>query len=185
ADIRDLELLVNNAGFGTVGSFVEVARQKHDAMIQVHITALVRLTHAALPGMLARRKGHIINVSSVAGILPLRSELYGASKSFGITFSEALQSQLNGSGVKVQALCPGFTITEFHETPEYQNNFQRSRIPSFAWLNAEQVVRASLASLSYRGVICVPGFLYKIIVLFAKLPLSGMLIRYIGARFIR
>lgn len=184
ASLPSLEILVNNAGFGTVGSFVEVERGKHDAMIQVHITAPVMLTHAALPGMLIRRKGHIINVASVAGILPLRSELYSTTKAFLIQFSETLQTKLGGSGVYLQALCPGFTVTEFHQTSEY-TGFRRDKIPGFLWLSAEQVVRESLIALQRHQLICIPGGWYRLIVGLARAPISSSLIHYVGTHFLR
>lgn len=156
-----LELLVNNAGFGTNGSFDSVDPAKHEAMLQVHVNAPVLLCRAALPGMLARKHGFIINVASMAGLLPLRSVLYGSTKAFLITFSQTLEDSLIGSGVHIQALCPGFTITEFHETSEYEH-YDRRRIPKLFWLSAEEVVRVSLADLHRRKVICIPGWLYRI-----------------------
>ena len=130
-----LDLLVNNAGFGTHGRFFQVESDKHAAMLQVHVNASVLLTHAALPGMIARHQGYIINVASMAGLIPIRSVLYGTTKAFLVNFSEALQTELRGTGVKLQALCPGFTYTEFHDTPEY-TGFNRRKIPRILWLTS-------------------------------------------------
>jgi len=177
-----LDLLINNAGFGTNGPFVAVERSAHDAMLQVHITAAVRLTHAALPGMLARGQGGIINVASMAGILPIRSELYGSTKAFLILFSQAVQSQLRGRGVHIQALCPGFTITEFHETPAFAG-FDRRQIPRWLWLHASKVVHDSLQALPRQAVVCIPGVQYRLIALLTRLPLAGAITRFVGDHF--
>ena len=176
-----LDLLVNNAGFGTNGRFSQVDPSKHAAMLQVHVNASVLLSHAALPGMLARRQGYIINMASMAGLIPIRNVLYGTTKAFLVNFSEALQAELRGKGIKIQALCPGFTYTEFHETPEYIE-FNRRKIPRLLWLSSEQVVRESLAHLERRTVICIPGFQYKLIGMVARNNLSGYIVRKIGAR---
>ena len=176
-----LDLLVNNAGFGTNGKFYEVEARKNAAMLQVHVNASVLLAHAAIPGMIARGEGAIINVSSVAGLIPIRSVLYASTKAFLVTFSEVLQTELHGPGVKVQALCPGFTVTEFHDTPEL-TGFKRSRIPRILWLTSEQVVRESIEHLKRKSVICIPGFQYKIISVIARNSLSGFFVRAIGTR---
>jgi short-subunit dehydrogenase len=177
----DLEILVNNAGFGTKGHFAKVEPYKHDAMVQVHVNAAVLLSRAALPGMIANHRGYIINVASIAGLLPLRGVIYGSTKSFLIFFSQALESDLKGSGVHIQALCPGFTYTEFHDTPEHQG-FDRKRIPGFLWLNAEQVVRESLATLPRNKVICIPGWQYRIIGALARNSFSSAIVLAIGRK---
>jgi short-subunit dehydrogenase len=179
--LPSLDLLINNAGFGTHGRFAQVISSKHAAQLHVHVTASVLLTHAAMPGMIARRQGNIINVSSMAGLIPIRSVLYGTTKAFLVNFSEALDTELRGSGVRIQALCPGFTYTEFHDTPEY-TGFDRRRIPRFLWLTSAEVVRESLDHLNRRSVICIPGFQYKIIGIIARNNISGYFIRRIGAR---
>ena len=176
-----LDLLVNNAGFGTNGRFSQVDPSKHAAMLQVHVNASVLLSHAALPGMLARHRGYLINVASMAGLIPIRNVLYGTTKAFLVDFSEALQTELRGKGIKIQALCPGFTYTEFHETPEY-TGFNRRKIPRTLWLTSAQVVRVSLDHLERRAVICIPGLQYKIIGVIARNNLSGYIVRKIGAQ---
>jgi short-subunit dehydrogenase len=177
-----LDMLVNNAGFGTHGTFQEVDSNKHAAMLQVHVTASVLLTHAALAGMIARHQGYIINVASMAGLIPIRSVLYGTTKAFLVNFSEALQNQVRGTGIRVQALCPGFTYTEFHDTPEY-TSFNRRKIPGLLWLSSTQVVRESLDHLNRRNVICIPGFQYKVIGIIARNRFIGSVARLISTRF--
>ena len=177
AEVNTLDTLINNAGFGTSGPFVEVGLAKQVEMIHVHVTASVRLCHAALPGMIARRRGAIINVSSVAAFWPLPGNAtYAATKAYLITFSEALRTELLGTGVKVQALCPGFTYTEFHDKPRFEG-FERSAIPAMMWMSAEDVVAASLKALRRDQVICVPGFKNRLIVALAGNPLTPLLLR--------
>ena len=178
----NLELLVNNAGFGTMGRFLRVDAEKELAMVQVHMTAPVMLCRAVLPDMISRNKGAIINVASIAGIIPIRSVLYGTSKAFLISFSEALQAELRNSEVRVQALCPGFIHTEFHDTSEY-TRFSRASIPQFLWLQPQQVESESLKSLQGKKVICIPGFLYRFAGTVARNPLSSGLI-ILAARLI-
>ncbi len=160
---NDLTLLINNAGFGTRGSFDQVEFARHLGMIDVHVIATVRLTHAALPGMKARGRGAIINVSSLAGFVPRKgSATYGATKAYLNSFSQALGEELRGAGVKVQALCPGFTYTEFHDTRAMEG-FSRSEIPKMFWMSAEEVVAHSLAALERNQVICIPGLRNRVL----------------------
>ena len=151
---RSLDLLVNNAGFGTTGRFADLDVDREEDEIRLNVLALVRLTRAALPGMIARGHGGIINVSSMSGFQPgPYTATYGGTKAFVNSFTEALSEELRGTGVKVQALCPGFTRTEFQE----RAGLDVSAIPSFAWMGAEAVVDASVAALERDQVICVPG----------------------------
>lgn len=152
-----LELLVNNAGFGTTGHFADVALEKHLDMLHVHITATMRLTHAALKGMLARRSGGIVNVSSLSAYLAMPNAVtYCTTKMGLITFSQALAKELTNTGVHVQALCPGFTYTEFHDTPEFAK-FNRADVSAGLWMPAADVVNESLAALESGTVVCIPG----------------------------
>ena len=178
----NLEILVNNAGFGTKGRFQHVDPQKLDAMAQVHMTAPILLSRAALSVMLPRQRGNIINVASMAGFFPYRSVLYGSSKAFLISFSQSLDDQLAGTGVHVQALCPGFTRTEFHSTDELRG-FNHHSIPKLLWLTSEQVVRHSLNDLRRHRQVSIPGWQYRFIALFARNSLLTAFIRGV-ARYI-
>ncbi|BCX05486.1 MAG: dehydrogenase [Candidatus Roseilinea sp.] len=153
-----LDLLINNAGFGTVGKYADLPFQSQLDMLRVHVTATMHLTKAALPGMLRRQRGGIINVASTAGWYPLSGNAtYSATKRYLINFSESLQAELEGSGVCVQALCPGFTYSEFHDREPYRaSGFRREQLPAFVWQTAEEVVEASLNALG-REVVCIPG----------------------------
>jgi short-subunit dehydrogenase len=149
-----LELLVNDAGMGDFGRFVARDRDREEAEIRLNVLAVVRLTHAALPGMIARGRGAVINVSSLAAFQPTAyMASYGATKAFLNSFTGALHEELRGTGVAVQALCPGFTHTEIFA----HAGADPSALPSFLWMEPEEVVATSLAALARGDVICVPG----------------------------
>ena len=156
-----IDVLVNNAGLGTKGDFHEVDLAHEEHMLRVNVRAVMRLTHAALPSMVARRSGAIVNVSSVAGFAPgARAVTYSASKAYVTNFSESLHLQYAEHGVKVLALCPGFTRTEFHSRAE----MDVSGIPARMWLDAEEVVATALTDLDKGRSLSVPGAQYKAIV---------------------
>lgn len=141
---RPIDLLVNNAGFGTRGYFAELAVDTEDTEIRVNVLAPVRLAHAALPGMLERGRGGIVNVSSMAALQPLpRWATYAATKAFLTSFSEALHEEVRGQGVSVLALMPGFTVTEFHDKAP----MAPSSIPGPFWMTAADVVHSGLKAL--------------------------------------
>ena len=170
----DLDLLVNNAGFGTVGPFAKLDVAKEEEQIRLNVIALMRLTRAALPGMIARRSGSIINVSSMAAFQPAPyNATYGATKAFVNSFTEAVHEELRGTGVVVQALCPGFTRTEFQQ----RAGIDVSSVPSFAWMTPEAVVDASLSALHSGEVLCIPGRANR-----ALMTLTGALPRSITRR---
>jgi short-subunit dehydrogenase len=149
-----LELVVNDAGMGDFGAFATRDLEVEDAEIRLNVLAVVRLTHAALRGMLRRGRGAVINVSSTAAFQPCPyAATYGATKAFLNSFTEALDLELRGSGVRVQALCPGLTHTEIFE----KAGADVSRLPSFLWMESDAVVAESLAALKRGGVVCVPG----------------------------
>lgn len=174
AEIQDLDLLVNNAGFGTGGNFATLDLPPELQMIRLHVTASVRLIHAALPGMIRRHQGGIINVASIAGLLPMPGNAtYGATKSYLIFFTGSLNAELAGTGVRVQALCPGFTLSEFHDVVQ----MDRSVIPSFLWCRAEDVVAESLQGLREGREVVIPGAVYKLLGLILKVPLVAPLAR--------
>lgn len=160
AEIDNLDFLVNNAGFGTAGTFVKNEIASQDAMIRVHVTASVRLTRAALPGMLARRCGAIVNVASLVAFYPVTgSATYSATKAYLKSFTEALHQELAGTGVRVQALCPGFTRTEFQSV----GKIDEVGIPDFMWMSPEVVTAQSLRDLDAGRVISVPGAGYRLL----------------------
>ena len=172
--LDDLTLLVNNAGFGAGGGFARNPAKPELKMIRVHVLASVRLARAVLPGMLDRGHGAIINVSSMAGFVPMPgSATYGATKAYLNSFSETLRVELAGSGVRVQALCPGMTHTELHQAA----GLREARIPRIAWMTAEYVVAESLKGLRENRTVVVPGLLYKILYLVANSLLGARLIR--------
>jgi short-subunit dehydrogenase len=157
--IEDLEMLVNNAGYASVRRFREEDIDGQEDIIRVHVIATVRLTHAALPGMLRRGKGSIINVSSVAAfMISPNSTTYCATKLYLNSFTESMHLELRGTGVRVQVLCPGFTISDFHKKLGYDTSgtFFRS------FMSAEKVVDTSLRALKRGKVVCIPGLKYKI-----------------------
>jgi len=151
---RSLELLVNDAGLGDFEPFAESEWARSESEIRVNVLAMVRLTHAALPGMVRRGRGAVINVSSTAAFTPCpRFAVYGATKAFVNSFTEALHFELAGTGVRVQALCPGLTTTEIFT----RAGADTSGLPGFFWMEPEAVVEESLAALAKDGVVCVPG----------------------------
>lgn len=180
---QGVDLLVNNAGLGTKGAFHEVDLDHEEHMLRVNVRAVMRLTHAALPSMVARRSGAIVNVSSVAGFAPgARAVTYSASKAWVTNFSESLHLQYAGQGVKVLALCPGFTRTEFHSRAEMDT----SGIPDRLWLDADQVVRTALHDLERGRSLSVPGGQYKAIVTATRVIPPGVqrtVLRALQSRF--
>jgi uncharacterized protein len=156
-----IELLINNAGFGTLGRFWEADIEGQKRMHEVHVMATMRLTHAALTQMVTRARGGVISVSSVAAFGQSPGNVsYCATKAWINSFTEGLDMELRGihSPVRVQALCPGFTVTEFHET----FGMDPRKIPRFLWLNADDVVESSLKAFARGKVIVVPNWKYKI-----------------------
>jgi short-subunit dehydrogenase len=162
-------MLVNNAGFGTAGQFATIDLARQMDMIHVHLLASVRLTRAVLPGMIARNRGAIINVSSMAGFVPLPENVtYCATKAYLNSFSQALQIELAGTGVQVQALCPGFTYTEFHGPPG-PTGYNRGFIPKALWMSAEDVVDGSLKALERDKIVYVPGLKNRLLAMIIHL----------------
>jgi short-subunit dehydrogenase len=171
--IRDenrLELLVNNAGFGAMGNFHEAALAPQITMHRLHIMAVVRLIHAALPGLVAKNRGGVINVSSVAAYARMPGHAsYDATKAWMNAFTECLHLELKsiGSRVRVQALCPGYTRTEFHDVL----GMDRTRVMPVRslWMSAEFVVNESLRGLRRGDWFVIPGWRYRALVRLSRL----------------
>jgi uncharacterized protein len=139
----EVDYLANNAGFGTRGNFAALPIEREIEEIELNVTALVALTRLFIPAMIARKRGTIINVSSVGGFTPVPyMATYGATKAFVLSFSEALAEELSGTGVTVMALCPGATRTEFQKVA----NVNEARMPSFTFMDAETVVRQAIGA---------------------------------------
>lgn len=152
-----LQYLVNNAGFGAVGNFAQSSIAGQRAMVNLHIDASITLCRGALPFMQEQGGGAIINVSSLGALVPGKGmATYGATKAFLNYFSLALQDELAGTGIEVQALCPGFTRTEFHGST-VDEGFDPTRIPESMWMTSAAVVAASLDALGRGKVLVVPG----------------------------
>jgi hypothetical protein len=153
---RPVDLLVNNAGFTLRKPFVANDIADEEAMLDVLVRAILRLTHAALPGMVERGHGAVVNVSSVAGWVPRGT--YGAAKAWVTSFTQGLDGQLEGTRVRAMVLVPGFVRTEFHD----RARIDMSALPSFLWLDADDVVRTGLRDLRRGRTVSVPGAVYRI-----------------------
>lgn len=171
AEDQRLALLVNNAGFGTSGRFWEADFRSQESMHKLHVTATLRLTHAALRNMVARNQGAVVNVASVAAFVrSARSASYCATKSWMAVFTEAIYLELRslGSNVTVQALCPGFTYSEFHDVAGLERT---GLAPAGFWMTAEEVVEASLEGLRRGKLLVIPGWRYRVFTaILTKLP---------------
>ena len=169
--IKNLEILVNNAGFAKKNLFHEEDFSIHEMMLKVHNLALIKLCHAALPNMVSKGKGTIINVSSLGAFIPFPTNaIYSASKSFVKSFTESIHLELQGTGVKAQALCPGMTRTDFHEKMGFDKNIVYKDKGLMKAMAPDEVVDISLQYLEKDRVLCVPGgnnrfhtFLFKIL----------------------
>ena len=173
-----LVLLVNNAGFGTSGLLVDIDPARQSEMLHLHVLAPMRLSQAVLPLFRHERGGAIINVASVAAFAVSAGHVnYCASKTYLLAFSDGLAAEVAGTGVRVQALCPGFTRSEFHARAELDD----TAIPRWLWMSTDAVVEASLRQLERGGpVLCVPGFRYRLAVGLLRLlprPLAVRLAR--------
>jgi short-subunit dehydrogenase len=169
-DARPIDFLVNNAGFTTQKRFPTGDLPEEERMLDVLIRAVLVLTASAIPGMVARGRGNIVTVSSIAGFLPTGT--YSAAKSWATSFTTSLAEKLSGTGVFATAMCPGFVRTEFHQRAK----MDMSAIPGWLWLSADHVVDDCLSDVRRGRTISVPSYRYKMIAcLFRHLPL-----RYAG-----
>ncbi|MFJ9035419.1 SDR family NAD(P)-dependent oxidoreductase [Streptomyces sp. NPDC102406] len=150
-----VDLLVNNAGFGNKGRFLEVSMADELTMLKVHCEAVLRLTSAATEVMRERGRGGVVNVASVAAFVPRGT--YGASKAWVVQFTQGVAKDLAGTGVRLMALCPGFVRTEFHE----RAGMGTDNIPNWMWLDADKLVSAALADLNRGKSLSIPDPRYK------------------------
>ncbi|MEU4142186.1 SDR family NAD(P)-dependent oxidoreductase [Streptomyces parvulus] len=164
-----VDLLINNAGFGNKGKFLDVSMADELTMLKVHCEAVLRLTSAAVEAMRERGRGGVVNVASVAAFVPRGT--YGASKAWVVQFTQGVAKDLAGSGVRLMALAPGFVRTEFHE----RAGMGTDNIPNWMWLDADKVVAAGLDDLSRGKSLSIPDPRYKTLMGAAKLVPRGML----------
>ena len=175
-DTRPIDLLVNNAGFTVNQPFLDGDLDDEQRMLDVLVTAVMRLTHAAIPGMVARGTGGVINVSSVAGFIA--GGTYSAAKSYATVFSESIDRQLGGTGVRVMALCPGFTHTAFHQRADIDMSF----LPDWMWLDSPQLVAEALADFRRGKAVSIPGAQYKTLMTIARYGPRPLVRRASGVR---
>ena len=180
----NVDILINNAGYGVPGRYAATTWEQQRDFLQVMVVAVAELTHRLLPGMIARRWGRIVNVASLAGLLPgvAGHTLYAASKSFVISFSESLALETINEGIRVTASCPGFTLSEFHDvtgTREHVN-----KLPKFMWSEADTVARESLDAVMRGHAIYVPGRVNRSLATAARLlprrTVTGLMTRNAG-----
>ncbi|MER6321121.1 SDR family NAD(P)-dependent oxidoreductase [Streptomyces coelicoflavus] len=164
-----VDLLINNAGFGNKGRFLDVSMADELTMLKVHCEAVLRLTSAAVAGMRERGRGGVVNVASVAAFVPRGT--YGASKAWVVQFTQGVAKDLAGSGVRLMALAPGFVRTEFHQ----RAGMGTDNIPNWMWLDADKVVAAALTDLSRGRSLSIPDPRYKTLMGAAKLVPRGLL----------
>ncbi len=160
---KPIEVLINNAGFGLKDSFFVSNLAKEQELLDVLVTAPMRLSHAVLPGMIKRNSGSIVNVSSVASFIA--GGTYSAAKSYLTVFSEYLHTELRDTNIKVSALCPGFTRTEFHA----RGKMKMSGLPNYMWTAVDQVVAKSWRYVKAGKLICIPGWQYMLLSSIARI----------------
>lgn len=155
---RPVRTLINNAGMGIYDPFGERALADEEGMLDLNVRAVLRLTHAAVRAMKVRGGGEIVNVSSVASLMPRGfGATYAASKAWVTAFSEDLSQQLTGTGIQITAICPGFVHTEFHQ----RAGIGRASVPDWMWIDAEEVVRTGLADARRGKPVSIPGRQWK------------------------
>ena len=164
-----VDLLVNNAGFGNKGEFLEVPMADELTMLKVHCEAVLRLTSAAVTGMKERGRGGVVNVASVAAFVPRGT--YGASKAWVVQFTQGVAKDMAGSGVRLMALCPGFVRTEFHQ----RAGMGTDNIPSWMWLDADKLVAEALKDLARGKALSIPDPRYKALMGVVKVAPRGLL----------
>ncbi len=170
---NQVDVLINNAGFGTNKAFTLSTLEVEQQLLDVLVRTPMRLMHVALPLMKARNKGIIINVSSVAGYIA--GGTYSASKSYLKVLSASLNTELSATNVKVSALCPGFTRTEFHQ----RGKMSMKGLPNFMWLNSDRLVEQSWRDALKGKAVSVPGWQYKLLVLIVE-TMPRSIVRKVG-----
>jgi short-subunit dehydrogenase len=174
---RPVDVLVNNAGFGTYGRFAELDVAHEVEEVELNVVALLRLTHAALNAMEPRRAGSILNVASLAAYQPNPiSATYGATKAFVHSFTHAVREEARGTGVNVMLVCPGYTHTEFHD----RAGLGESEMPEFVWQSADTVVAAALRDLDRGRSVSIPGVLNQTAAAFSSVSPAGITRRVAG-----
>ena len=177
--LPNIELVVNNAGFGTSGPFADADPERLSREISLNINALTRISHEAVRQMLPRGRGYLLNVSSIASFQPGPDlAVYAATKAFVTSLTESLHEELRGSGIRVTALCPGLTHTEFQSisnTSGLESNF-----PEFAWMSADDVARDGLRAVAAGKAICVPGVVNKSLATVSTFTPRGLARRIAG-----
>ena len=177
---RSVDVLVNNAGYGLPGVYGRTRWDDQQAFLNVLLVAVCELTHKLLPGMVDRGYGRIINVASLAGLVPGMPShtLYGPTKSFLVKFSQGLHTELLGTGVHVTALCPGFTRSEFHDANGTRD--QTERVPAFLWQDADTVAQGGYAACEANRAVEITGWPNRIIAALARLTPDGLILALTG-----
>ena len=172
-----VDLLVNNAGFGTFGRFAELDVEREVHEVELNVVALLRLTHAALTAMETRSAGAILNLASLAAYQPApRSATYGATKAFVHSFTHAVHEEARGTGVRVLLVCPGYTHTEFHD----RAGLGVTELPEFVWQEADAVVDAALRDLDRGRSVSIPGVLNQTAAAFSSVSPAAITRRVAG-----
>jgi hypothetical protein len=179
---RNVDVLINNAGYGLPGAYAETTWSDQQAFLQVLLTSVCEMTHKLLPGMLSRGYGRVINVASLAGLIPGMPghTLYGPTKAFLVRFSQGLNLETKGSGVHVTALCPGFTWSEFHDVNKTRE--ETGRIPKWMWLDADTVADLGYAAVEANRAVRVTGGPNQLIAAICKVVPDAWLLGFVGRR---
>lgn len=179
---RDVDVLINNAGYGLPGAYAETTWSDQQAFLQVLLMSVCEMTHKLLPGMLSRGYGRILNVASLAGLVPGMpgAALYGPTKAFLVRFSQALNVETLGTGVHVTALCPGFTWSEFHDVNGTRP--EADKIPRWMWLDADTVAELGYRAVEAGQAVRVTGAPNKLIAAICKTVPDQWVLGFVGRR---
>jgi short-subunit dehydrogenase len=181
-DARVIDILINNAGYGVPGRYDKVDWETHARFMQVLVTSPLQLCHLLLPGMRERGYGRIVNVASLAGLVPATpgNTLYAPAKAFLMRVSQALAMENRAQGIHVCALCPGFTHSEFHDVSHARKLV--SKLPGWMWSEADDVVRQGLDAVERGRVVCVPGRINRAIKVLMDLLPDRVALRLVAHR---